>query len=225
MSSRARREVRADLVAPFEWSTPQAKAAPEQAPQPPPQPAIDLEKLRATVERDAFLKGYAQGERAGAEAASTRGEGMLRRLKETLEELTTLRAEMLHRSERQLVQLALAIAKRVVQREVSLDRAVLVGMARAAIDRLGDHAQATIRLHPDDYAQVAPGLKQTDDAHVRVEPDPLVSRGSCLVQSDFGFMDVTPEAQFEELARTLLEDRQPETVGVRARGAGDAAAR
>jgi len=222
MSSRARRDAREDLVVPFEWGQ---TAKPVSVEPVAVEPTVDLEKVRATVERDAFLKGYAQGERAGAEAAATRGEGMLRRLKETLEELTTLRADMLRRSERQMVQLALAIAKRVVQREVSLDRAVIVGMARAAIDRLGDRASATIRLHPDDYAQVAPGLKQTDEAHVRVEPDPLVSRGSCLVQSDFGFMDVTPEAQFEELARTLLEDRQPEPVAVRPRGAGDAAGR
>lgn len=218
MSSRARRERRPEVVASFDWSEPSTPApAPKAAP--PAEPSIDIEKLRASVEREAFHKGYAQGERAGAEAAATRGEGMLRRLKETLEELTTLRSDMLHRSERQLVQLALAIARRVVQREVTLDRAVLVGMARAAIDRLGDHATATIRLHPDDYAQVAPGLRQTDDAHVRVEPDPLVSRGSCLVQSDFGFMDVTPEAQFEELARTLLEERPAEPAPVRTREA------
>ena len=47
----------------------------------------------ATIEREAFAKGYAQGERAGAEAAGKRGEAMLRRLTETLDELTTLRGD------------------------------------------------------------------------------------------------------------------------------------
>ena len=39
----------------------------------------------ADLEREAFTKGYAQGERAGAEAAATRAEAMLRRLAQTLE--------------------------------------------------------------------------------------------------------------------------------------------
>ena len=216
MSSRARRETRESVVVPFQWGGP---AKPAKGPaEPSPQAAHDLEQIRASMEREAFAKGYAQGERAGAEAAATRGEGMLRRLKDTLEELATLRADMLHRTERQMVQLSLAIARRVVQRELSLDRAVLVGMARAAIDRLGDHASATIRLHPDDYASVASSLPPADEQpHVRVEPDPVVSRGGCLVQSDFGFMDVTPAAQFEELARALLDESEPAPVASRTR--------
>jgi flagellar biosynthesis/type III secretory pathway protein FliH len=44
---------------------------------------------------------------------------------------------------------------------------------------------------------------------VRLVADPLVGRGSCLVQSDFGFMDVSPQAQFDELARALLDDAEP----------------
>jgi flagellar assembly protein FliH len=216
MSSRARREERGSVVVPFQWAG-QEKAEGEPA-EPAPQTAHDVEQIQASVEREAFAKGYAQGERAGAEAAATRAQGMLRRLKDTLEELTTLRADMLHRTERQMVQLSLAIARRVVQRELSLDRAVLVGMARAAIDRLGDHASATIRLHPDDYAAVASSLPPSDEQpHVRVEPDPVVSRGGCFVQSDFGFMDVTPAAQFEELARALLEEHEPAPVPARPR--------
>jgi flagellar assembly protein FliH len=214
MSSRARREGRGSIVVPFQWGG-SAKNAPA-TPEPVPPAVHDLEQIRVSVEREAFAKGYAQGERAGAEAAAARGEGMLRRLRDTLEELTTLRADMLHRTERQMVQLSLAIARRVVQRELSLDRAVLVGMARAAIDRLGDHASATIRLHPDDYAAVASSLPPSDEQpHVRVEPDPVVSRGGCYVQSDFGFMDVTPAAQFEELARALLDEREPAPIQVR----------
>jgi flagellar assembly protein FliH len=163
----------------------------------------------AALERDAFAKGYAQGERAGAEAAAKRGDAMLRRLSDTLEELTMLRAEMMRQSERQLVQLALAIAARIIHREVSLDRGLLVAMARVAIDRLGELASATIRLNPEDFAATsaaADGSWQSDQ--VRVVADPMVNRGGCLVQSDFGLMDVGIDAQFRELARAVLGERE-----------------
>ncbi len=159
----------------------------------------------ATLERDAFAKGYAQGERAGDEAASARANGMLRRLEQTVEDLIALRTEMIRRTERQAVQLVLAIAERVVAREVTIDRGLLVGMARAALDRLGEFGSATIRLNPEDYRVIA-APPSADDASLRVLADPNVSRGGCLVQSDFGFMDVSPEAQFRELARALLAE-------------------
>lgn len=159
----------------------------------------------AAVEREAFAKGYAQGERAGMDAAATRADAMLRRLAQTIEELGALRNEMIHRTERQAVQLVLAIAERIVQREVTLDRTLLLAIARVALDRLGEYGSATIRLHPDDYQAI--GAKPSiEDASVRVVADPAVSRGGCHVESDFGFMDASPESQFRELARALLSD-------------------
>lgn len=207
MSSRATRLPGSRVVVePYRWAVVGGPAP--GAPQP--DAAAESRPDQSAIERDAFLKGYAQGERAGGDAAAKRGEGMLRRLKETLDELAALRAEILHRSERETVQLALSIAQRIVQREVSLDRSLLVGMARAALDRLADFSSATIRLHPDDYAAVAASLTAPDGAsHVQIAADPAVSRGGCLVQSNFGFMDVSHQAQFDELARAILEGSEP----------------
>src|SRR4029078_1657781 len=144
------------------------------------------------------------------EAAATRADAMLRRLAQTIEELGELRNEMIHRTERQAVQLVLAIAERIVQREITLDRTILLGMARVALDRLGEYGTATIRLHPEDYQAI--GAKPSiEDGAVEVVADPSVSRGGCHVQSDFGFMDVSPESQFRELARALLSDEATAT--------------
>jgi len=159
----------------------------------------------SSIERDAFTKGYAQGERAGLEAAATRADAMLRRLAQTIEELGELRNEMIHRTERQAVQLVLAIAERIVQREITLDRTLLLGMARVALDRLGEYGSATIRLNPEDYQAVS-AKPSIEGAAVEVLADSSVPRGGCHVQSDFGFMDVSPESQFRELARALLSD-------------------
>jgi flagellar assembly protein FliH len=212
MSSRARRLVHVSHVERLDWATDcgvpdevvrRAIAYEPQVPQLPPQtePEIDV----SAIERDAFAKGYAQGERAGAEAAAARGEAMVRRLAQTVEELGALRADMMHKSERQLVQLALAIANRVIQREISLDRELLVAMARVALDRLGDVSTATIRLHPEDFTATASargGALSTDV--VRVIADPMVHRGGCLVESDFGLVDLSVTAQVSEIANALL---------------------
>ena len=162
----------------------------------------------AALEREAFATGYAQGERAGLEAGNTRAEAMLRRLAATLDELSTLRQTMIQQSERQLVELSLAIARRILRREVTLDGDLIIAMAHVALERLGDASSATIRLNPEDYAHtVQRHGEEWAGSRVRVIADPAVGRGGCQVESDFGHVDAGVEAQFDQVMRALVGDR------------------
>jgi len=236
MSSKARRIDALDVQA-FSWAeaapqpAPAAAPAPAPAPAPaaaakpaaaapaakpaaaPPAEAVDLEARRAAVERDAFAKGFAQGEKAGAEAAAKRAEVMLRRLTETLEELTQLRAQMIHQTEHQMVELALAVARRIVHREISLDRDLLVAMARVALDRLGESARVTVRFNPEDFEVIAARAANWAGSNVSVVADARVSRGGCRVESDLGVMDAGVDSQIQEIARALLGDAAEHTGG------------
>lgn len=186
---------------------PAAGPAPEAPATRPSFDPAEHEARLAALERDAFAKGYAQGEQAGLEAGNRRSDAMLRRLGETLDALATLRRSLLQQSERQVVQLALALAKRIVRREVATDEELTMALARVALDRLGETGPATIRLHPDDFARAAArGADGWKAAHISVLADPSVSRGGCLVESPFGFVDAGIDAQFQELARALLDD-------------------
>jgi flagellar assembly protein FliH len=180
-------------------------------PGPPPQPSpAEQQSHLAALEREAFGKGYAQGERAGIEAGTKRTDAMLRRIAQTLDDLGRLRAAIVRDTERQMVQLALSLARRIVHREVTLDPTLVAAMAHVAVARLGESAPATIKLHPDDYAVIS-ALRgdQWEGPHVAVLPDPAVSRGGCVVESSFGTVDGSLDAQFDEMARALLGDPPP----------------
>ena len=207
MSSRAKRLVAPAVVTPFSWGNEAPAPMHSTAQEPQGISQAQLDAHLASLEREAFAKGFAQGELAGADAAGQRAEMMLHRLMQTIEELTQVRAQMIHQTERQMVQLALAIAKRVVQREVSLDADLLVAMARVALERLGETAQVKIRLHPDDYeAAGAARVAQLSGSNVMILADAHLGRGGCRIESDMGIMDAGVEAQLQEIARTLLGD-------------------
>jgi flagellar assembly protein FliH len=210
-------------VARFDWKT--AKPAPPpgpvvvEAPPPPkvapaaaaPEPITqDQKEHLAALEREAFTKGYAQGERAGLEAGGKRAEAMLRRVAQTLEELAGLRTTLMQQSERQMVQLALTLARRIVGREIALDPELIAAMAHVAITKLGTANPATIRLHPEDYTIVARDGERWAGAQVTVIPDPSIARGGCMVESDFGCIDASLDRQFEEMTRALLGERMGE---------------
>jgi flagellar assembly protein FliH len=213
--SRARRITEPATVAPFDWQEEAASPPPPASvvePGVPPMPAATFEPAAsaqhlAAIERDAFAKGFAQGERAGLEAAAKRGDAMIRRLTQTLDEMTDLRARMIRETEQQMVQLALAVARRVIHREVSLDRDLLVAIARVALDRLGESARVSVRLNPDDYAATAVARSsEWDGTQVSVVADARVPRGGCRIESDFGALDAGVDAQIQELAHALIGD-------------------
>lgn len=208
MSSRARLVAHGNVV-PFSWGGGGSRAPePRALQQPTEEEASPVSQQRlATLEREAFAKGYEQGERAGTEAAGKRGEAMLRRLTETITELTALRASMIRQTETQIVELALGVARRIVHREVSLDRNLMIAIVRVALDRLGESAHVTVRLHPDEFAATgAAGLAELAGTDITFTADARVGRGGCRVESEMGMLDAGVDAQIQEIARALLGD-------------------
>lgn len=212
MSSRARRLPSDASIQPFQWS---GYVAPEPV-RPAQHDADDLPLDEAAVrahlealEREAFTKGYAQGEREGNAAAAQRSEVLISRLSGTIDDIAALRAGMLHKTERDVVRMAVAIAERIVHRSLSIEPELLLAMARVAIDRLGDGIVATIHLHPDDHrAMMAVRTRRPDvvQSAVAIEADLTVARGGCIVRSEFGVIDLGLDAQIQEMSRALLGD-------------------
>ncbi len=214
MSSRARRISAPGRPERFTWGASSDEAEPETyyggtgLPPVVAPAAVAAAPDLAALEREAFTKGYAQGERAGAEASAARADAMLRRLAQTLDDLQSLRGDLIRRTEREVVELALAIAKKVLQREVTLDHDLMLAMARVALDRLADVSTASIRLHPDDYAGVllGRGPSAVTTHGVQIVADGSVRRGGCVVQSEFGSVDIGVATQIDELTHALFGD-------------------
>ena len=171
-----------------------------------PLPPVIADRV-AAVERDAYAAGHADGVREGDAAAAARIDALVRRLEQTISEVAGLRTVMVRRTEREIVRLAIAIAERIVHREVSVDRDLMLTMARIAIDRLGDHAAATIHLNPADFDAVsANGDPAPHGGAVKMVADHQVTRGGCLIRSAFGVIDASIDSQVREIARGLLGD-------------------
>jgi flagellar assembly protein FliH len=216
MSSRARRIPAAPGVARFGWDG--TREVVESRPVGQDATVGNRQEHLAGLEREAFSQGYEQGEKAGLEAAKQRGDAMLRRLADTLAELGTARAEMIRQTERQIVELSLLVARKLVHREVRLDPEVLMAIVRASLERLGESAQVTVRLHPDEFeATEAARTATLAGSNVNVVADARVGRGGCRVESEMGMIDAGVDAQIQELTRSLLGEEQTAAEAVRVR--------
>jgi flagellar assembly protein FliH len=155
-------------------------------------------------QEDLFAKGVAEGQRAAAAAAQQEIATLAKKLAATLDDLMRVRTEMIRHTEKQMVQLALAVARRVVHREVSLDPQVLATLMRVALERVSDAAKVTVRLNPVDHQSVTEALSGSASDQVTLTADGRVPRGGCKVESEYGDVDAGVDAQIQEIARALL---------------------
>lgn len=119
------------------------------------------------------------------------------------------RREVLAEAEGQLLRLALAIAERVVARELRTDPALI---AQWAADSLGALAAVSGELRPSLAVGVATSALVPDDAwaellgDVRVERDPSLPPLGCELRAGFSALDVSPAQRLGALRSELLGD-------------------
>ena len=128
------------------------------------------------------------------------------RLGHTLAAFTGQRAAYFRRVEAEVVQLSLAIARKVLHREASLDPTLLCGLVRIAIDRLGAETPVRVRVAPEDVARWESSATHSRSANAyEVITDGSLSAGECVVETSLGTADFGIDAQLKEIEHSFLD--------------------
>jgi flagellar assembly protein FliH len=161
--------------------------------------------VAAEIERESCERGLAEGQASAAAETSRAVEDLRQQLTQSLLEVARLRAEIAARAERDLVRLAIEIAKKIVHREVVVDHEIALTLARVALARLHNRAVARVCLHPEDYNYIQTHRERLGtDSSIEIVEDRAVGRGGCLVQTEMGDVDARIEQQFAEIERAFL---------------------
>lgn len=160
----------------------------------------------AQIEQDAFQKGLLEARAKINEEVDAAASDLREQFVRTLTELESLYPLIATRSERDLVKLALEIARKVVHREVTTDPDIVISLARVALERLHPRAVATVLLHPDDFEYVSAHRQSLSGSNaIEIVADRAVGRGGCIIQSEHGDIDARIEQQFASIERGFFE--------------------
>ena len=166
----------------------------------------------AKVRQNAEAAGRAAAEQAIHEIldqkVAKQMETLTPAIKKIAEELTTARGAWQKHWEESALQVALAIAARIVGREVAADPSITESFVREALELAAGSAQLTLRLNPGDFenlrdegtrliAEISPLAK------AEVVADPKIQLGGCVVDTQFGQVDMQVESQLAQLAAEL----------------------
>jgi len=160
-----------------------------------------LESRLVSERAEAFESGRAAGE----QHARAELQPVLARINSSVSEVTGLRADLRRRAERDVVQLALMIAKRILHRQVTVDEEALTAIARVAFERLSRSESYKITVHPRFASAVASAMPGGHASRVQIEPDPDCEPGTFVIHSSEGTMDASIDAQLEEIGRGLAD--------------------
>ncbi|MFW5859513.1 MAG: FliH/SctL family protein [Halochromatium sp.] len=165
--------------------------------------ANELERREAALEAT-----LAERERAAEAACRERVDGALRALGAALEVVPTLQQEVVRAAEREVVELALAIAARLLRHEIEHDPTWMEAALGDALARVPDRRRVELRLHPRDAAAVREHLPETGSLagidELDIVADPAAARGAMVLRSGGTVIDAGAPGAWHRLAEDLL---------------------
>ncbi|HEY3863211.1 MAG TPA: FliH/SctL family protein [Verrucomicrobiae bacterium] len=115
--------------------------------------------------------------------------------------------QVVRETEDALIALSLSVAQKLVA-GIPISTAMIEGVVRDALAQVEGTSQFTIRLHPEDLDLLQKSgtpllAEEAGGKEFRFLSSAEVTRGGCLVQTQFGIVDARRETKFDLLQRTL----------------------
>jgi flagellar assembly protein FliH len=155
---------------------------------------------------------FREGESAGRRQSAVELQAALERLARSVEELALLRPRLRQEAEQDMLRLALAVARRILRRELAVDPEALHGLALAALEKVSCEQIHRVRVHPSLAAQIG-ALLEKSMAHrvIEIIPDAAREPGTLIFETERGSLDASVETQLEEIERGLADRLRRQT--------------
>ena len=201
MSSRVYRPEDGVRAAPIAWRhTGHAFVQPVQ-----PGPDDGEQSLEARIQ-SADLRARAEGEAAGLERAMQRLEPVIAQLNSMLRELAAQRPRLRMEAEEDTVKLAIAIARRVLHRELATDPDAILGLVKAAFAKLNAREAHRLRVCPAVTAALQENRGRLElPTSLEIVSDASLLPGGAVFETSRGELDASVDTQLAEIDRGLAD--------------------
>ena len=125
----------------------------------------------------------------------------------TLQQFSSERQSYYHRIEAEVVQLALAISRKILHRETQPDPQALTGIVRITLEKLDAGTQVNLHVHPREATDWRHYFaSQMEGSPIpEVHEDPALAAGECRLETSLGTTQIGLESQLKEIEGGLLD--------------------
>jgi len=205
-SSKILQDSELSAVSPIAW---RSTSAPPPAPVQARVAAVDtragLDLQDDEGRKESYQRGFSEGRTVGHDQAAAELQPVMDRLTRSLTDLASIRSRVRKTAESDLLKLAIAVARRVLHRELTLDPGSIEGLIRVALEKLESRELCRVRVHPDQEPVIRTLLARFSAAPVELIPDPALQCGDVLFETAHGTLDGSIEAQLQEIERGFAD--------------------
>ena len=172
-----------------------------------------LEALHAEEVEAAFLRGRIEGQEMARDAARRELASAVAAARSVLREVQENRESWKAALEENLVALATAMARRILERELRDDPRTFVAMASEAVASFPADEPIRVRLHPADLEAMAalepegdPSALLGEERDIRWVPDEEMVQGGCVVEGPDRIVDGRLDEALRRIYYALIHD-------------------
>lgn len=166
------------------------------------------------IEEEAYRKGFKEGEMAARESSNKTLTPVISTLEEALKELARVKKEIKACAEKEAVDLALAVAKKIVCQEISANNQIVLNVVKEALKKVESKEEIVIKINPVDLEVIEKCRTDTPSLFSEVRDvvfkgDPSLTNGGCVIETKLGDVDARIERQLmavEEAFRSELSN-------------------
>jgi flagellar assembly protein FliH len=116
------------------------------------------------------------------------------------------RDEYFAKVEAEVVQLALAIAAKILHREAQVDPMLVAALVRIAMESMSEGSKVTVRVSPEKTEDWRQYFANTASAsRVEIAEDASLTTGDCLVETELGAANFGLDAQLKEVEQGFFD--------------------
>jgi flagellar assembly protein FliH len=106
----------------------------------------------------------------------------------------------------------MAIAQRILHRQLTVDPAALEALTKVSLDRLGRQEQIRVRVSPSLRDPVQALLTKLSSRPIEIAADSKLEAGALVFETGRGNLDASIHSQLDEIERGLIDrlDNRPE---------------
>ncbi|SVC53396.1 uncharacterized protein METZ01_LOCUS306250, partial [marine metagenome] len=149
----------------------------------------EAEEKVVEIRNNSYNEGFEAGRLEGIQKRYDEAEPLVLQANSVLTQLSALRQAVRFQAEKELVELALHIAKKVVAGEIKLSKDVIKNIVQAALHETEVQGKIYLYLHPDDYEFILNSKADferylNDEQTLVLRQNPEMIPGSIYVESD-----------------------------------------
>jgi flagellar assembly protein FliH len=176
----------------------------------------EVKEQTEQIKQQAYDEGYQKGREEGVTQGKQSGLDEMQSLideavEKTQRMLTTGEKEaknMIVMAERQIVEIALAVASRILTYQITENPMVVLPIVKNALEKVCDQEQIVLRVSVDDFETVLQAKQEFQnmvggEQALTFLADRTIERGNCVIDTSYGMVDARIDTQFDSIRKAL----------------------